>query len=79
VQVSLKDLKLDPPPEFDGKTSEYATFIRHCEFYFLNKPATFSSNDGNKVNFVISHLRSRPLIWAHSILRANFNDPILRS
>jgi len=38
VQAAPKDQKLDPPPEFDGKTSEYAAFIAHCEFYFGDKP-----------------------------------------
>jgi hypothetical protein len=79
VQATSKDLKLDPPPEFDGKTSEYAMFIGHCEFYFLNKPATFGKNDGNKVNYVISRLRGRPSTWAHSMFRANPKNPMFLS
>src|SRR5271169_6834445 len=59
--VTLKDQKLDPPPKFDGKTAEYATFIGHCEFYFENKPATYLDNDKNKVNLVISCLHGGPL------------------
>jgi hypothetical protein len=79
AQVAPKDLKLDPPPEFNGKTTEYATFIGHCEFYFMNKPVTFGKNDANKVNFAISRLRGHPSTWAHSLLRANPNNPTLKS
>jgi hypothetical protein len=63
VQVVLKDQKLDLPPEFDGKPSEYATFIGHCEFYFDNKPATFLDNGKAKVSCVINRLRGHPATW----------------
>jgi len=75
----LKDQKLDPPPKFDGKTAEYATFIGHCEFYFENKPAAYLDNDKNKVNLVISHLCGRPAMWAHSIREADTDDDLLHS
>ena len=29
-----KEPKLPEPPEFNGKPSEYATFINHCDLYF---------------------------------------------
>src|SRR5215510_16613724 len=67
----LKDVKIDLPPEFDGKTAEYAAFIGHCEFYFNNKPSIFLDNAKNKVSLVISHLRGRAAIWAHALRRAN--------
>src|SRR5271163_1425570 len=79
AQVAPKDLKLDPPPEFNGKTTEYATFIGHLEFYFVNKPVTFGNDDANKVNFAISRLRGHPATWAHSVFCTNRNNPILKS
>jgi len=30
--TSFREPKIDPPPEFDSKVSEYATFLDHCEF-----------------------------------------------
>lgn len=75
----LKDLKIDPPPEFTGKPTEYATFIGACQFYFANKPVTFRDNDANKVSFVISRLRGHPASWAHAVHDTNEDDPILKS
>jgi hypothetical protein len=76
----LKDLKIDPPPEFSGKTSEYTTFIGACQFYFANKPVTFGAgNEANKVSFVISRLRGYPATWAHALRDSNADDPILQS
>ena len=77
--AALKDVKMDPPPEFDGKTSEYASFLGHCEFYFENKPSIYHDNDKNKVSLVISRLRGRPATWAHGLHRANPKDPVLTS
>ena len=57
--TSAREPKIDPPPEFDGKVSEYATFLDHCEFYLDNKPSMFLNNDKNKVSLVISRLRGR--------------------
>jgi hypothetical protein len=65
AQVAPKDLKLDPPPEFNVKTCEYAMFIGHCEFYFMNKPAMFGENECNDINFVISRLCDHPSTWAN--------------
>jgi len=61
-RVVLKDLKIEVPSEFDGKTSEHATFIGSCVFYFINKPTTSSESDGNKVNFVMFRLHGPPSI-----------------
>jgi hypothetical protein len=74
-----RDLKIDSPPEFTGKTAEYDSFIGQCEFYFMNKPVTFGGNDVNKVNFVISRLRGNPSRWAHAVIRTNPLDPTLGS
>src|SRR5438552_2851666 len=77
--LTLKDVKIDLPPEFDGKPAEYAAFVGHCEFYFDNKPSMFLDNDKNKVSVVISRLHGRAATWAHSLRRANPNNPVLTS
>ena len=73
--TSFREPKIDPPPEFDGKVSEYATFLDHCEFYFDNKPSMFLNNDRNKVSLVISRLRGRAATWAHALRRTNPANP----
>ena len=76
----LKDLKIEPPPEFNGKTAKYATFLSACQFYFNNKPVTFPrDHDANRINLVISRLHGNPMVWAHAIACANKDDPILHS
>ena len=77
--LALKDVKIDLPPEFDGKPAEYAAFVGHCEFYFDNKPSMFLDNDKNKVSLVISRLHGHAATWAHSLRRANPNNPVLTS
>ena len=76
---ALRDVKIDLPPEFDGKVAEYAAFIGYCEFYFDNKPSMFLDNDKNKVSLVISRLRGRAAIWAHVLRRTEPNNPIFHS
>jgi len=76
---ALKDVKIDLPPEFDGKTAEYAAFIGHCEFYFDNKPSIFHDNPKNKVSLVISRLRGRAATWAHALRRADPDNPVFHS
>ena len=77
--TSFREPKIDPPPEFDGKVSEYATFLDHCEFYFDNKPSMFLNNDKNKVSLVISRLRGRAATWAHALRRTNPANPAFLS
>jgi len=77
--ASFREPKIDPPPEFDGKVSEYATFLDHCEFYFDNKPSMFLNNDKNKVSLVISRLRGRAATWAHALRRTNPANPAFLS
>jgi len=76
---ALRDVKIDLPPEFDGKTAEYAAFIGQCEFYFDNKPSIFLGNDKNKVSLVISRLRGRAATWAHTLRRAEPNNSMFTS
>ena len=56
LPMSFREPKIDPRLELDGKVSEYATFLDHCDFYFDNKPSMFLNNDKNKVFLVISRL-----------------------
>jgi len=77
--VALKDVKLDLPPEFDGKPTEYAAFIGHCEFYIDNKPSMFLNNDKNKVSLVISRLRGRAATWIHALRRTQPRNSIFTS
>ena len=77
--IPFREPKIDPPPEFDGKVSEYATFLDHCEFYFDNKPSMFLNNDKNKVSLVISRLRGRAATWAHALRRTNPANPAFLS
>jgi len=79
LPMSFREPKIDPSPEFDGKVSEYATFLDHCEFYFDNKPSMFLNNDKNKVSVVISRLRRRVATWAHALRRINPANPTFLS
>ena len=65
-----KEPKISEPPEFDGKPSEYASFINHCDLYFRMRSATFDSNYV-KVAYVISRCRSSPAEWGHSLIESN--------
>ena len=79
LPMSFREPKIDPSPEFDGKVSEYATFLDHCEFYFDNKPSMFLNNDKNKVSLVISRLRGRAATWAHALRHTNLANPAFLS
>ena len=62
-----KEPKIAEPPEFNGKPTEYATFINHCDLYFRLRNSTFQ-NDYIKVAYVISRCRGPPAEWGHSLL-----------
>ena len=62
-----KESKLSEPPQFDGKSSEYATFINHCDLYFRTLAVTFDS-DYVKVAYVIAHLPCHPAEWGHFVI-----------
>lgn len=57
-------------PEFDGKPSEYATFINHCDPYFRMRPVTFDT-DYVKDAYVISRCRGSPAEWGHSLIESS--------
>jgi hypothetical protein len=65
-----KEPKLPEPPEFNGKPSEYAIFINHCDLYFRMRPVTFD-NDYVKVAYVISRCRGSPAEWGHSLIESS--------
>jgi hypothetical protein len=65
-----KEPKLPEPPEFNGKPSEYATFINHCDLYFRMRPITFDS-DYVKTAYVISRCRGSSAEWGHSLIESS--------
>src|SRR5579862_2046586 len=65
-----KEPKLPEPPEFDGKPSDYATFINHCDLYFRMRHITFHT-DYVKVAYVISRCRASPAEWGHSLIESS--------
>ena len=77
--TSFREPKIDPPPEFDGKVSDYAMFLDHCEFYFDNKPSMFLYNDKNKVSLIISYLHGCTATWAHALRCTNPANPAFLS
>ena len=62
-----KEPKIAEPPEFNGKPTEFATFINYCDLYFRLRNVTFQ-NDYTKVAYVISRCRGSPAEWGHSLL-----------
>ena len=41
LPAPFKQLKIGEPPTFDGKTSEFPTFLQQCKLYICMKPITF--------------------------------------
>ena len=52
-QEQLRDPKVEPPPEFSEKISEFPNFIAACSLVFTLGPNAYSSHK-RKVLFVIS-------------------------
>ena len=79
-QQSSREPKVKLPDTFEGKVSEYNTFISQCLLIFRMYPATYGDEkDEDKILFVISYLGGTPRKWAIPILedenhplRANF-------
>jgi hypothetical protein len=69
------DPKVALPPEFNGKISEFKSFMAACELTFKLCPNTYD-DDERKVLLVISRLRGKPLNWALDI--ANDDEHPLR-
>jgi len=66
LQEHLRDPKVEPPPEFSGKISEFPNFMAACSLVFTLCPNTYSTHE-RKVLFVISRLRGMAMSWARTI------------
>src|SRR5271169_3075852 len=62
----LRDPKVELPPEFSGKISEFPNFMAACSLVFTLCPNTYSTHE-RKVLFVISRLRGMAMSWARTI------------
>jgi hypothetical protein len=68
-QQSSREPKVKMPDVFEGKVSEYNTFISQCLLIFRMYPATYGDNKHeDKILFVISYLGGTPRKWAIPIL-----------
>jgi len=63
-----RELKIKKPDVFEGKISEYNTFISQCLLTFHMCPATYGNEDEDKILFIISYLGGAPRKWAIPIL-----------
>ena len=68
VHEPICEPKVNKPPEFYDKLSEYETFISQCTLTFTLCPHTYH-RDEQKVLFVVSYLRGNARDWARPILR----------
>src|SRR5579862_5621187 len=55
-----RELKIKKPDVFEGKISEYNTFISQCLLTFHMCPATYGNEDEDKILFIISYLGGAP-------------------
>ena len=68
----FKEPKIGEPPTFDGKASEFPSFLDQCKLYNRMKPFTFREHDDeSRVAFIISHLRGVPAEWGQALLESN--------
>ena len=61
------DPRVDAPPEFSGKISEFPNFMAACSVVFTLCPNTYSKPEG-KVLYVVSRLRGLAMNWARPIV-----------
>ena len=72
----FKEPKIGEPPTFDGKTSEFPSFLHQCKLYIRMKPVTFREHDDeSRVAFIISRLRGVPAEWGQALFESN--SPLL--
>jgi hypothetical protein len=62
-----RGVKIGQPAPFDGKVSEYLTFMSQCQLHFTVYPESFRSSE-SKVLFIISFLTGNARSWATDIL-----------
>ena len=69
-QQSSREPKVKMPDIFDGKVSEYNTFISQCLLIFRMHPIIYDDDDKDldKIFFIISYLGGIPRKWAIPIL-----------
>lgn len=70
ANLPSKEGKISDPPEFDGKPSEFSTFITLCDLVFRVKFLTYTT-DYTKVAYVISRCRKGPALWGQSLIEAD--------
>jgi len=76
LPAPFKEPKIGEPPTFDGKTSEFPTFLQQCKLYIRMKPITFREHDDeSRVAFILSRLRGVPAEWGQALLESN--SPLL--
>ena len=57
LPAPFKEPKISEPPTFDGKMSEFPTFLQQCKLYIRMKPITFRKHDDeSRVAFILSRL-----------------------
>ena len=61
------DPRVDAPPEFSGKISEFPNFMAACSVVFTLCPNTYSKPE-SKVLYVVSRLRGLAMNWARPIV-----------
>jgi len=74
--IPFKEPKIGEPPMFDGKASEFPSFLQQCKLYIRMKPITFKEHDDeSRVAFIISRLRGVSAEWGQALLESN--SPLL--
>jgi len=72
----FKEPKIAEPPTFDGKASEFPSFLQQCKVYIRMKPITFREHDDeSRVAFILSLLRGTSAEWGQAVLESN--SPLL--
>jgi hypothetical protein len=70
-------LKLNKPPEFDGRDKRAAnTFLMHLQLHFFAAPHHFP-DDCTKILFAATYLRGSAFTWLEPHL--SWNDPLVQS
>jgi len=76
LSAPFKEPKIGEPPTFDGKTSEFPTFLQQCKLYIRMKLITFREHDDeSRVAFILSRLRGASAEWGQALLESN--SPLL--
>ena len=70
--IPFKEPTIRQPPTFDGKASEFPSFLQQCKLYIRMKPITFKDHDDEShVAFFLSHLRGVPAECGQALLESN--------